>query len=118
MENAASRAYVPSALNVERVTADILRSLEDLCYLRAVASESSNVEIRTVNHPMEHRFIAVDPRTASGVLYIANYAFRTPGGARPKFVLQAKDSKWYDFYIQEFELLWQSGVEWECDSNA
>ncbi len=117
-EKAASRAYVPSASNVERVVTNTLRSLYDLCYLRTVAPERGSVEIRTINHPMERRFIAINPQTASGVLYIANYAFRTPGGAKPKFVLQAKDSKWYDFYVQEFNLLWESGKEWRCDSNA
>ena len=117
VENAASRAYVPSALNVERVADDILRTLENLCHLKKISPLPNNIEIRTINHPMERRIIGINPHTATGVLYIANYSFRTPSGAKPKFVLQARDGKWYDFYVEEFELLWANGKKWGCKGS-
>ncbi len=45
------------------------------------------------------------------------YAFKMPGGAKPKFTLRTKDGFWYYFYRQEIQTLWDAGSEWGCEDN-
>lgn len=104
------RAYAPP--NVERARSDIRNSLQDLCELSQ--STSGTLEIRTIQHPLGHGVFAKDPGTASGVIYVQNYPFKTQGGSRPKFVLRAKDGFWYDLFKEELHNLWRSGIEWQC----
>lgn len=110
---AAKRSYVSTLVaSRERLVENIKRTLEDFCQLSK--SASSDIGIRTLDFPMGHRLIAIDPDSASGKLYIANYPYRTPGGSKPKFVLQAEDGDWYDFYKEEFNLLWNDSIIWDC----
>jgi hypothetical protein len=90
---------------------EILDTITTLCDLRRVAPK--NLEIRTIENPLGHAIFAINPTTASGVLYIAHFTFKMPGTSRPKYVLRAKDSKWYDFYRDELCTLWENGVEWQ-----
>jgi hypothetical protein len=113
IEMAEMRAY--GRINVERAKNEIVHSLEDLCELKRIAP--NNLEIRTIEHPLGHGLVAIEPETSSGKLYIQNYPFKTPAGSRPKFIIEASDSSWYDFYKQEFYNLWEHGVEWQCDTN-
>lgn len=113
VEMAEMRAYGHST--VERARNEVLNSLQDLCHLREVAPDK--LEIRTIQNPLSHGIIAVDPENASGTIYIQTYPFRTEGGSRPKFVLRAKDGYWYDFFKMELRNLWDNGTEWQCSRN-
>lgn len=110
IEMAEMRAY--GRPNIERARNDIRNALDDLCDLSQ--SSLGRLEIRTIPHPLGHGIIARDPDTASGVLYVQNYPFKTEGGSRPKYVLQAKDGLWYDLFKEELYNLWQAGTEWPC----
>lgn len=113
VEMAEIRAY--GRPGVDRARNEIRNTLQDLCDLSQVAP--GRLEIRTIQHPLGHGVIAKDPETASGIIYIQNYPFKTEGGARPKFVLRAKDGYWYDFYKKELHNLWETGSEWRCETK-
>ena len=98
--------------DVERAKGEIRNTLQYLCDLRQ--STKGKLEIRTIQNPLGHGVIAKDPETASGILYIQNYPFKTEGGSRPKFFLRSKDGYWYDFFKKELYNLWDNGVEWKC----
>lgn len=116
IEMVASRSYVQGQTNrIERASNNTRKSLDDFCQLRSITN--GKMEIRTIEFSLGHRLVATNPDSVSGVLYIANYPFRTHGGSKPKFVIQAKDGKWYDFYKEEFNLLWNSGIEWQCSDG-
>jgi len=114
VEMAEMRAY--GRPNVERTRNEIRNALQDLCDLGQVAP--GRLEIRTIQHPLGHGVIAKDPETASGIIYIQNYPFKTEGGSRPKFVLRAKDGFWYDFFKRELYNLWENGSEWSCKTKG
>ncbi len=101
--------------NLERTRNEIQASLEDFCELRATASK--RVEIRIINHPLGQGVIAINPSTASGVLYIGNYPFKTQGGSKPKFLLRTMDGRWYDFYKSELINMWDNGSPWKCSDQ-
>jgi len=114
VEMAEMRAY--GRPNVERARNEIRNALQDLCDLGQVAP--GRLEIRTIQHPLGHGVIAKDPETASGVIYIQNYPFKTEGGSRPKFVLRARDGFWYDFFKRELYNLWENGSQWSCEAKG
>jgi hypothetical protein len=100
--------------NVERNRAEIRGNLGDFCDLAKMVPDK--LEIRTLNYPLGFGGFAIDPDTASGILYLEHYPFKTPGGSIPKFVLQAGDSRWYDFFKTEMRTLWENGDPWNCES--
>ncbi len=116
VEMAEMRAYAYGRPNIERARNEITNALQDLCDLSQVAPR--RLEIRTIQNPLGHGVIAKDVETASGIIYIQNYPFKTEGGARPKFVLRAKDGFWYDFFKKELHNLWESGSEWRCETKG
>lgn len=114
VEMAEMRAY--GRPNVERARNEIRNALQDLCDLSQAAS--GKLEIRTIQHPLGHGVIAKDPETASGIIYIQNYPFKTEGGSLPKFVLRAKDGFWYDLFKRELYNLWENGSQWSCEAKG
>jgi len=113
IEMAEMRAY--GRPSIERTKGEILNTLRDLCDLRRITS--GKIEIRTIQHPLGHGVVAKDPDTATGIIYIQNYPFKTEGGSRPKFVLNARDGYWYDFFKKELNNLWENGVDWNCEGK-
>jgi hypothetical protein len=108
VDYAEMRIYASS--NKERTKADILNTLQDFCSLRRVAPDK--LLIRTINHPLGNGIVGVNPDSRAGLLYIANYPFRTKAGSLPKFVLRPLDGRWYDLYRQELQNLWDAGIDW------
>jgi len=113
IEMAETRVY--GRTNFERAKGEIRNTLHDLCDLQQ--STKGKIEIRTIQNPLGHGVIAMNPETASGIIYIQNYPFKTEGGSRPKYILRAKDGQWYDFFRKELYNLWEHGVEWRCSEN-
>ena len=114
VEMSEDRAY--GRPNTERASNDIRNTLQDLCDLSQTVP--GRLEIRTIHHLIGHGVIAKDPETASGTIYIENYPFKTEGGSRPKFVMGARDGSWYDFFKEELYNLWDSAMEWDCQTKG
>lgn len=110
VEMAETRVY--GRMDLNRTRGEIRNTLQDLCDLRAVAPDK--LHIRTIENPLEYGAIAINPNSPSGILYIEHYPYKVPGGSRPKFVLQAKDGKWFEFFREEIRLLWENGIDWQC----
>jgi len=100
--------------DLEFTQSQIRGVLNYLCDLKRIAPD--NLEIRTIDYPLAFGAFAIDPETTSGVLYIEHYPFKTVGGAMPKFVLQARDGRWYDFFKAEIQTLWENATPWPCPS--
>lgn len=104
------RAYAnPSAI---RASQQITSTLDDLCALKTLAQD--NLIIRVIDFPIPQRMIVANPSSNRGRIYVANYPFQTPGGSLPKFVVKARDTKWFSHFKQEAVNLWESGKEWRC----
>lgn len=110
VEMSENRAY--GRPNTERARNEIKNTLQDLCDLSQAVP--GRLEIRTIDYLVGHGVIAKDPETASGIIYIENYPFKTEGGSRPRFVIGAIDGFWYDFFKKELYNLWDGGSKWNC----
>lgn len=106
-----SEARIYGRPDIQRTANDIRNTLRDLHDLKQMTGGA--IEIRTLDHPMGHRTVAVNPSSPKGKIYVTNYPFKVPGGASPKFMLRAKDKKWFDFYRSEAELQWEAAKVWE-----
>jgi hypothetical protein len=99
----------------ERIRSLIRDSLSDLCHLQATYEK---LEIRVVAYPLSFGGVVINPESASGILYLEHYPFKTPGGSQPKFVLEAKDGRWYHFFKLELETIWQNSTPWACHKES
>lgn len=111
LEMAVSRNY--ARREVEPKSNEIRFNLQLLCDLRK--SFPDKIEVRTIQYPLAYGVTAANPDTASGTLYLEHYCFRTASDSLPRFVLRAKDGRWYDFFKSEIRALWNAGIEWPCD---
>lgn len=114
IEMSEMRAY--GKPNIERARQEIRHSLQDLCDLKL--STSGKIEVRTIQNPLGHGTIAINPESTSGVIYIQNYPYKTEGGSRPKFVIRSSDGQWYDFFKKELDNLWNNATEWKCEQHT
>jgi len=114
IEMAVARNY--ARREVKPKSSEIKFGLQLLCDLDKIPH--NKLEFRTIEYPLAYGVTAVDPDTASGILYIEHYCFRTASDSLPRFVLRAGDGQWYDFFKSEIRALWDAGVEWPCNSEA
>jgi len=113
LEIAVSRNY--ARREVEPKSNEIRFNLQLLCDLRK--SFPDKIEVRTIQYPLAYGVTAVNPDTASGTLYLEHYCFRTASDSLPRFMLRARDGRWYDFFKSEMRALWNAGIEWPCDKQ-
>lgn len=116
IEMAGSRyvALVPTGGYHQSREKQVKDSLAWFCGLRRIAGD--RLEIRTIHNPLTFGATCLEPETASGILYLEYYPFRTTPNSVPKLVLRAVDGRWYDFFKKEVQMLWDSGQEWPCES--
>lgn len=107
-----AESFVHGRQDLKERRMNSLSVLKDLCELKKVYPKK--VEIRTVEILLSNRIIATNPLSDTGILYIHHYPFRSETNRVPKFILNAKDGHWYQFFKQELFNLWESGSEWEC----
>jgi hypothetical protein len=110
-EMAAMRISVQ--MNADDIRARVTSFLNTLCELRNMAPD--RLKIRTIDYLLEYGALVLDPDSASGVIYVRRYSFKSAGGAvKPKLVYHRKDGSWYDLICAEVRALWESGTPWEC----
>lgn len=113
MEMAVQRNYVLREVGPK--SSDTRLTLQLLCNL--AKTTPGKLESRTIQFPLAYGATIVNPNAATGVLYLEHYCFRISSESWPRFVLQASDGQWYDFYKREIEALWDAGVEWTCSES-
>jgi len=101
--------------NVDRIRHLIHNSLEDLCSLQ---QRFPGLDVRVIDYPLGYGGILVNPNSDKGILYLEHYPFKTPGGSLPKFVLEAKNGRWYNFFKLELETIWENSTPWECPPSS
>lgn len=95
----------------DRTRSDIRAIIQDLIELQKIAPDK--MIIRTIQNPLTHGVIAVNPDSPRGVLYMENYPYRTLGGSKPKYILRAGQDEWYGFFKDEAQILWKNGKDWK-----
>ncbi len=99
--------------STERIRHLIRDSLDDLCNLQ---QRFGGLEVRVIDYPLSYGGVLVNPASSDGIFYLEHYPFKTPGGSMPKFVLEAKNGRWYTFFKLEIETIWENATPWNCKS--
>jgi hypothetical protein len=101
-EMALKRHRAPEDIKAFKST--IITSIQKLNALKKI--EPNSLEIRLIDIPLGYGCFAIDPDTASGILFIENYPFKTENGSLPRFTISPQHAEWFDFYKNELKLLW------------
>jgi len=103
-------------VRIERYHELVRSNLEQLCQLQQISSGS--VEIRTTDVLPGFTIFAINPNTASGVLYLSYLPFESSSEHRPKFILRPSDS--YSYSVMERDLLthWENASVWRCEPSS
>ncbi len=122
MEMAAERVAKPDIVARRVTTEETLNSLHEVkqSIVHKRFRKSGSLEIRTINNPLTFEAIALNLKTLSGILYLTHYPFKATSdtGPKPKFILRARDGKWYNFFQDEVFKLWESGYDWPPAQDA
>ncbi len=111
LEMAATRNYTLRDANQKSEA--IKSSLHLLCEVKKTAP--TNLEIRTIQYPLNYGAIVLNPTRPSGRLFLEHYCFRLTTESMPRFSISATEGKWYEFFKSELSTLWEAGVLWKCD---
>ena len=104
--------------DIDQARSEAKATIKQLCHLREEASKlGGKLEVRTIQHPLSYAAFGVNLGNSSGTIYISHFAFKMEPGSEPKMVLRVKDGHWFDFYKNEIFNMWESGVEWEYETN-
>ena len=104
--------------DIDQARSEAKATIKQLCHLREEAGKlAGKLEVRTIQHPLSYAAFGVNLGNSSGTIYISHFAFKMEPGSEPKMVLRVKDGHWFDFYKNEIFNMWESGVEWEYETN-
>ena len=92
---------------------DVLRQLCDLKKRYPV-----QIEIKVIDFLLPYRVIAINPSADTGILYIHHYSYKSETNKVPKFILNSKNGRWYNFYLEEVKKFWNDGIYWKCKTTS
>lgn len=99
--------------NPNHLNTQILLAFESMLPLIHSAPKIDNVEVKTIDHFPIAVISIVNPYEADGKMFVTLYGFGQPYTSRPSFTLtRAKDHRWFNFYLESFENMWNSPA---CD---
>lgn len=79
---------------------------------------SGKLEYRVVDFLPPYTIIVIDPDLPSGKMYVRLSSFRTPNKERPTLeIAKRDDNEWFQFFVNQFELMWAASEKYEVTSN-
>ena len=105
----AKRRYRP--ITSEQYALQVRSSLEALTKLNK--NTQGNLELRTIDYPINRGGIFVDTDTPDGRLFSWNHSYKSQDVARPKLDFVKSDGYWFEFYCNEVNALWKDSTEWK-----
>ena len=82
-----------------------LRRFDDLL-------KTKNVQVRFTRFAPSFSLLIIDPERDCGTTQVELYGFGITPISRPHFVLSKSNQRWFDFFIQQFEKLWEGAKEY------
>ncbi|MEV6878680.1 hypothetical protein [Amycolatopsis sp. NPDC051128] len=87
-----------------------MTTLEDLTALRS--KTTGRLEVRVSSRISSAGFNCLDASGPRGMVCVQHYEYHPLGEAAPVFVLEPKDTPWYQHFAAEAERLWEAGTPW------
>lgn len=100
-----------SATKPEILRNDINRTLEQLCELKKQKNKGS-LKIRLTNYIPSYGIVIIDPDKNKGLIIVELYPFLTRYCDRPHFELKKTDGKWYDYFLNQYNSLWDASSDY------
>jgi hypothetical protein len=94
---------------------DIERTLESLKLMKQAEKDSrGRCEVRLGKVFPPFSMIAVDPAKDTGWMIVEIHTYKRTLGERPHIRLShMSDNKWFDFYVGQYEQLWEDSTIWD-----
>lgn len=102
--------------NVEADIKQTLKSLRLLIQMEQACDGKCEVRLSKVFLPFG--LAAFDPGEDTGVMNVEMYTYKRTLGERSHFILtRAVNSKWFDFYRNQYEHLWADSTTWRREAS-
>jgi len=87
---------------------------------RLAPTDPQQIQIRTIDQRPAIGYFIVDPHSEQGFMTGITYLYRIQGNDMPPMFLLSKktDPYWFEFYLKDFEMLWNHAVKWELKSRV
>lgn len=112
LESVARQQYKPT--DAQELKSYLLLTLSSLEKLHKKFPE--NLEIRTINHPVQFGALVANTKTIDGVIFVELYSFKMERDA-PIFSLNFQNRVWFDFYNKQIENIWSNATDWKRTGN-
>ncbi len=113
----AERNYVYR--DVEKLQEAIQSTLDNLSYLAKTKPVKGSLEFKVLRFVPSFGMTLVNPERPDGKIRVDLYPYRVPPDTYPSFwVTRESDEHWYQFFLEQFYLLWESGKHLEQDVAA
>jgi len=95
---------------------DIQRTIEKV--QRISAEPNASVELRITDFIPSQGLVLIDPRSHGGTIVVELYPYNVTADHRAHFELAQNDAKWYGFFLQQYDELWEASREYGLESRA
>lgn len=115
LEMAEARSEEPGS-NYYRAKLDM--TFQDLTYLHQVQTKleqlaKGSFEVRLISFVPSFAIYSFDARRSTARLLVELYPHVTGWGETPVFdVMPGRDGKWYEYFVEQFEHMWQRANVW------
>jgi len=97
--------------NVANLKRESYHALDNFSPLVANKETKGNLTLKLVNIAPPYGIWIIDENTSNAEIWVELYSFRD--SPEPTFhLLPSRDGKWFDYFQNQFELMWKTGVVW------
>jgi len=84
--------------------------------LLPVIETTENIHLRFIDLLPSFSLLIIDPNSSHGKVQVELYLCEGAASDRPHFILtQSNDKYWYDFFRNQFDLLWENARDFDKD---
>lgn len=105
-----------SASKPEILRGDIERTIARIRQMKH-ACGSCSVSVRLTSFVPSHALVLIDPNSREGIIIVELYPYLVTSSDRPHFELTRADTKWYGFFLDQYESVWREAKEHALDEK-
>jgi hypothetical protein len=91
---------------------------EDMKRIRKKMSKAGTLSVRLLSYAPSFGMTCLDPDKKQGLLYVEIFPHKLGYKTAPKFELTLNnDKKWYTYFLEQFEQMWEAATPWDPKSN-
>ncbi len=96
----------------------LYNSNEDMKQIRKRLSKVGTLSVRMLSYAPSFGMTSLDPDKKQGVVYVEIFPHKHGNKSAPKFELTLNnDKKWYTYFLEQFEEMWEAATPWDPKSN-